>query len=79
MARTSAISVLQKKEKTQQLQVRIGEAVIESLMKLDERIKKEAPEMEFNRSEVVEKALRDAVREANSALDEMRKNGGAQS
>jgi hypothetical protein len=76
MARSSAVSVLQRKEKTGQAAFRLTQGLIDSLAALDERIKKEAPDMEFNRNDVVEKALKDAVRAANEGLDEIRTSGG---
>lgn len=75
MARSSAVSVLQRKEKTGQAAFRLTQGLIDSLATLDERIKKEAPDMEFNRNDVVEKALKDAVKAANEGLDELRTSG----
>ena len=79
MARSPAVSVLQRKEKSQQLQFRLSQQVVESLNQVEERIKEETTDMEFNRNQVVEVALLRAVREANDALDELKKKGASAS
>jgi hypothetical protein len=77
MAKRSAITVLQKKERTATFTTSVGQSLIDSLRNLEERIKAEAPDMEFNKGEVVETALREAINEANAGLDKLHKDRGA--
>lgn len=77
MAKRATVSVLQKKERTGTLSCSVGQNVIDSLRTLEERIKTEAPEMEFNKGEVIESALTEAINAANADLDALRKRQGA--
>lgn len=78
MARQAAttFSGLLKKEKTQQVNFRVTEGLLGELEQLDKRLATEAPDQQFDRSLVVEKALRDAVRAANAQLDKLSSGNG---
>jgi hypothetical protein len=72
MARGSTVSVLQKKEKSQQVTFRLSATAATDLSNLEKRIETEAPDQEFNRNAIVENALREAIKEANSSLDALK-------
>jgi hypothetical protein len=68
MGRRAAGGLVAKPE-PETLKVQIARDLVEQMAILDQRIAKEAPAMQFDRSAVVEDALRAAVRKANQTLD----------
>lgn len=72
MARRAAAGLVAKPE-PETLKVQVAKDLVEELAALDQRIAKEAPAMQFDRSAVVEDALRNAIRKATVTLDEMAK------
>jgi hypothetical protein len=68
MGRRAAAGLVAKPE-PETLKVQIAKDLVEELAALDQRLAAEAPAMQFDRSAVVEDALRNAVRKANQTLD----------
>jgi hypothetical protein len=69
-----AASFLTTSVETQPMTVRISTALKEHLRLLEERIAKEAPQLAFDRAQVVQAALEHAVEAANLELDRRRNN-----
>lgn len=67
MGRRSVVGLVAKPE-PETLKVQVAKDLVEELNRFDARLAKEAPEMVFDRSAVVEDALRIALRKANLAL-----------
>lgn len=68
MGRRAAGGLVAKPE-PETLKVQVPRDLLDQLGALDERLSREAPDMQFDRSAVVEDALRTAVRKANQSLD----------
>lgn len=64
---------------TKTFSVKVDQTVLDRLKTLEERLARDAPDLSFDRSEVIENALEDAIDAANKELDKLAatKKGGA--
>jgi predicted transcriptional regulator len=71
MARPKSLEVLKVIRPRKVVSIRIDADLDERILQLEERLKTEAPHCQFDRSAIVEDALREALATATRELDEL--------
>jgi hypothetical protein len=81
VAQIKLAGIKRKGVEKQNFTVKIDQEVLDDLVALEERMAKESPDLQVSRPDVVENALREFIKDANSHLDKLAKpaEGGSSS